>query len=169
MKQKTMSATTKGILIALVLIVINVIVYTFKLQENTVISLLGMGLYLAGIIWVCISYSNENNANVTFGNLFGYAFKSVATITVLSLVFTLLLVFVIDPNIKAEALRKAAISLETNKDLNEAQRQQAVKLTDKFFYAFMIGGSLLYYILLGLIFSLIGAAVAKKNPQPLTD
>jgi hypothetical protein len=43
--------------------------------------------------------------------------------------------------------------------------ETALGISEKFFLPFAIGGVLLSNVIIGAIASLIGAAVAKKNPQ----
>jgi hypothetical protein len=38
-------------------------------------------------------------------------------------------------------------------------------MMEKYFIPFAIGGALFMYLLIGVIASLIGAAIAKKNPE----
>ena len=42
---------------------------------------------------------------------------------------------------------------------------QGMALGKKFFLTFVIGGVILMYAILGAIASLLGAAIAKKNPK----
>jgi hypothetical protein len=60
----------------------------------------------------------------------------------------------------------ARTQMESDGKLSEAQIDQAIGMTQKFFIPFAIGGVVIGYLILGAIGSLIGAAIAKKNPQP---
>ena len=65
-----------------------------------------------------------------------------------------------------ETYRKA---MEDQGKLSDEQIDKAVEMVDKNFILFTAGGALFMYLILGLIGSLIGAAVTKKNPQTPFD
>jgi hypothetical protein len=51
------------------------------------------------------------------------------------------------------------------KNMSDDQIEQGIAFTKKFFTPLAIGGVLVSFLIMGVIGSLIGAAVAKKNPQ----
>ena len=63
------------------------------------------------------------------------------------------------------AMDEARKGMSEKKNLTTEQIDQAMGLMQKFFIPFAIGGALFVYLLVGLISSLIGAAIAKKNPE----
>jgi hypothetical protein len=166
--QKVMSSTTKGIILALIQIVLSVIMQLLitdfaKMQQFSWISYI---IIIGGLIWAALSYSKEMNANVTFGNLFAHGFKTTAVMTILVLAYTILSVTILFPEMKDKAMEVARTQMESDGKLSEAQIDQAIGMTQKFFIPFAIGGVVIGYLILGAIGSLIGAAIAKKNPQP---
>jgi hypothetical protein len=50
-------------------------------------------------------------------------------------------------------------------NMSDEDSEKAIEMTSKFMLPLAIGGILLAFIIIGAIASLIGAAVAKKNPQ----
>ena len=54
---------------------------------------------------------------------------------------------------------------KSNSNLSDEQREKALEMTGKFFNISVIGGGLFMNIIVGAVASLIGAAIAKKNPQ----
>ncbi len=56
--------------------------------------------------------------------------------------------------------------MEKGGTLSESDMEKGLEMTKKFFLPFAIGGSLVVYLILGTIGSLIGAAISKKNPNP---
>ena len=168
--QKVMSTTTKGVILALIQIVLSVVMQLLitdfsKMQKFSWISYV---IIIGGLIWAAISYSKEMNANVTFGNIFAHGFKTTAVMTILVLAYTILSVTVLFPEMKDKAMEVARTQMESDGKLSEAQIDQAIGMTQKFFIPFAIGGVVIGYLILGAIGSLIGAGVAKKNPQPAT-
>lgn len=163
-----MTPAIKGLIIGLVLIAVSVVMQLLitdleKLQKLNWVSFL---LIVAGIVWACFSYSKDMNGNVTFGNVFAHGFKTTAVLTIIMLAFTVLSFTILFPEMKDKAIELARTQMEAKGELSEAQIDQAVSMTEKFFMPFAIGGVLIAYLVMGAIASLIGAAIAKKNPNP---
>ena len=49
--------------------------------------------------------------------------------------------------------------------MTEEQMTQGLEMTRKFFMVFLIGGTLLGYLIFGALAALIGAAITKKQPN----
>jgi hypothetical protein len=104
------------------------------------------------------------NANVTFGNVFSHGFKTAAAVTAIMVVYTILSVKLIFPEVIDLAMREARSNLES-KNMSDDQIETALNFSKKFFIPLTAGGILLAFLITGVISSLIGAAVAKKNPE----
>jgi hypothetical protein len=168
MENKIMTPATKGLIIGLVLIAISVVMQLVivdleKMQKLNWVSFL---LILAGIVWACFGYAKEMNGNVTFGNVFAHGFKTTAVLTLIMLAYTVLSLTILFPEMKEKAIELARTQMEEQGKLSETQIDQAVSMTEKFFMPFAIGGVIITYLVMGAIASLIGAAIAKKNPEP---
>jgi amino acid transporter len=116
-----------------------------------------------GVIWSCINYGNQMNNSVTFGNVFAHGFKTSAVVTVISIIFTVIF-FLIFPEIKDKVFEVAREEMDKQPQLTDDQRDMVIETTKKFFFPIAIGSILLMYLIIGLIASLIGAAMTKKNP-----
>ena len=123
-------------------------------------ALISIGL----LIYFVMQYSNANSNNVTFGTLFGYGFKSTIIWALIMFVFMLLVLYVIFPDYKQKAIDVAMAQMDQQSNLSEDQKSTAMGFTEKFFNIFALGGTLIAYIVIGIIGSLLGAAIAKKNP-----
>jgi hypothetical protein len=119
-----------------------------------------------GAAWACFSYSKDMNGNVTFGNLFAHGFKTTAVFTIIMIIYTVLSLTVIFPEMKEKMLELAMKQAEAKGTMTEAQLEQARSMTEKFLMPFAIGGILVMYLAIGAIGSLLGATIAKKNPNP---
>ena len=169
MENKVMSAQIKGLIIGLVLIVISVVSQVLggdisKMRDYAWISYL---ILMGAIVWACFSYSHDMSGNVTFGSIFSHGFKTTAVMTILVLAYSILAFTVVFPDMKEKALEAARQQMESQGKLNDDQIEQALTMTRKFFIPFSIGGILIGYLFLGAIGSLIGAFIAKKNPNPV--
>lgn len=165
METKVTSPALKGTLIALILIVIGLATYFTGQTQNKAVGSIGMILYLVAIAYSTILYAKQNNGNVTFGNAFADGFKTSAAATALFVVYTFLAVKFIMPDLADLSLEQARKGMEEKNNLTPEQIEQSLAMVKKFFIPFAIGGALFIYLILGLIASLIGAAIAKKNPE----
>lgn len=164
MEKKVTSPVMKGLLIALILIIIGFVGRYANLQFEPWFAWVSYGLLIGGIIISCITYSNQMDHNVTFGNVFANGFKTTAVVTCLTILFMVILMLAM-PEMKEEMLENARTQAAKG-PATEEQVEQSMQIFNKMFWVFIIGGILLAYLFMGCIASLIGAAVAKKNPRP---
>jgi|SRR6266498_1906372 hypothetical protein len=165
MEQKVTSPVLKGVIITLLLIVFGLIIYFTGQMANKSISYLQYAILCIGIIWSCTSYAKQLNGNVTFGNVFGHGFKTTAVVAALLAVYTFIAVKFLFPDIVDKSIEMAKKEMESKGNLSEEQMQKALDIVRKFFVPLAIGTILFMFAIVGAISSLIGAAVAKKNPQ----
>lgn len=116
------------------------------------------------IIYFVVAYSNALHHNVTYGTLFGYGFRSTIIWTLIVVVFIAIFLYIF-PDYKEKFIEQMTLQLDQRSDLSESNRDTAISMTRKFFNISVIGGSLFTNMFIGTIASLIGAAVAKKNPS----
>jgi hypothetical protein len=165
METKVTSPGLKGALLALVLIVFSLVTYFAGLAANKSLSYVGLALFAGAIIWSCIMYAKQKNGNVTFGNTFADGFKTAAAATAISLVYTYLALKFIMPDMVDLQIEETRKGMEASKNATTEQINQTLSMMEKYFIPFAIGGALFMYLLIGVIASLIGAAIAKKNPE----
>jgi len=165
MENKVTTTVVKGLMLALVLVVLDLIAGFAHFKFATWFRWIPTLVFCGGIIWSCITYANQNNGNVTFGNVFADGFKTTAVATCITVIYTILSILVIFPETKDVAMDEARKQMEAKGNMPQETIDQAIEMTKKFFVPFAIGGALIGSIIVGAIASLIGAAIAKKNPQ----
>ena len=165
MKKKSSDVLSKGILIALILIVVDLIGGFAHLRMEKWFSWISTIILAAALITVSINYGKQKNNQVTYGNVFGYAFKIALVISLVIVVYSLLSSYVIFPEFRDQLLEKARADMEAKGGMTEEQIDAGMAITKKFIqpiplsiFAFL--GTLFF----GTIAALIGAAVTKKNP-----
>lgn len=164
METKVTSPATKGLILSLILVVIGLVVVYTGQSQNRALAFIPLCIFIAGIIWGCVNYSNQMGNNVTFGNVFGHGFKITATVIVIMAIYTALLFTVIKPELKDLALDQTRENL-AGKNMSDSDIENAVSMTKRLFLPFAIGGVILMYGIVGCIAALIGGGVAKKNPN----
>lgn len=165
MEQKKKSHIIKGVIIGLVLIIYTTSLYLTGQMMNQGLGYVSYLILIIGLIWSGVSFSKENNANVTFGNVFAHAFKTNAIVTLLVILWSFLSIKLIFPSMEDQMMDYTKKQLEKQPNISDDQINQSLEMMRKGFMVIMIGGAILGYAVLGAIGSLIAAAVAKKNPQ----
>jgi uncharacterized membrane protein YciS (DUF1049 family) len=160
---KIMSPQIKGLLIALVVIILHIAGYFTGIGFSTtwynwVVNL----VLLAAIIIACVHFANQKQGFVTFGNVFVHGFKISAVITIIMLVYTLLAFTVLFPDMKEKIFEMQAAQME-KQGLDDDKMEQATNAMKNFFWPITIGVTIFGTLIWGCIASLIGAAVAKKK------
>jgi hypothetical protein len=165
METKVTTPQIKGLIISLVLIIYGLIIYFVDGMKHQELQYVSYAIFIAGIIWACISYSKQLNANVTFGNLFAHGFKTTAVITVIVLVYTVLAFNFLFPDMVDKSIEISRQKMEATGKLTDSQIDQQLTMMKDHFTLFAVVGVIIGFAILGAVSSLIGAAVAKKKPQ----
>jgi len=163
--EKTVTSTiTKGLVISLILIVLALAVYFANIQVNGPTQWIGYAVFIGGVIWSIYSYGKQVDYNSTFGNYFAHGFKVSATVTAIMIIYIFIFI-VLFPDFKEKALDQAKVAMREKNNMTEEQMTQAIEWTRKFFMVFLVGGTLLGYLILGALAALVGAAITKKQPN----
>ena len=124
-----------------------------------------MVLLIAGLIYSCIHFAKQKEGNVTFGNVFAHGFKTTAAVIVIMVIYTVISLKLLFPDMVEMGLAQARVEMEKKGNLSESDIENGLQMVKKFFLPFAIGGIVFGFGILGAIGSLIGAGVAKKNPN----
>lgn len=163
-EKKVMTHVTKGLLVSGILIVLGVVAHFAGVENEGWYRWIPSILLFGAIIWACVYYSTQMNGQVTFGNVFLHGFKMTAVITVILILWTILSVTLIFPEIKEKAMEMARQQMEESGKLTDSEIDQRLGFTRKFFMIIVITTILFGTLIVGAIAALIGAAVAKKKP-----
>jgi hypothetical protein len=165
METKITTPVIKGIIISLILIVYSLVIYFTNQIGNQALSYLQMTIFLIGIIWSCIIYSKQMNANVTFGNLFSHGFKTAVTVIAIIVIYTVLSMTVLFPEMVDKGTQIARQKMEASGKLSDSQIDQQLDFYKDHALLLTLASVIIFMAIVGLIAALIGAAVAKKKPQ----
>ncbi|MCD6065015.1 MAG: hypothetical protein K0R82_2926 [Flavipsychrobacter sp.] len=155
-----------GLFTALALVVIGLVLHFAGLSSEKWTGWLQYGVFLVGILLNASAFSKANDHHITFGNAFSSGFKMTAIVTLIMIAWTLISLQIF-PEIKEMALDIARTEME-KQNMGEEQTDKAIKMWEDNFTVLTIGVVLLTFMFWGLVFSLLGAAVAKKKPQQPT-
>ena len=154
---------TKGLIIGLALSAVGISIQIIELYDQWIQYVI-TGLYFLSIISCCWLFSSEMKGNVTFGQIFSHGFKTAAIVILISIA-SFIITSLVMPELKENALNAAREAMEKDSRLTESNIQDAINMTNKFYYVFGIVGTIFGYGLTGVLGSLLGAVISKKNPQ----
>jgi len=167
-EKKPISSLIAGLLIAAVLIVYSCILYFMGMEQAGMHRWLQLLIILIGLIVFVNMYGNAKNNQVTFGNLFGYGFKTTAVLALIMILFTVIFLLLF-PDVKEKGFETARQQLEESGNRTQSEIDEAMEIGRKMFWPITIGSILLIYAIIGVISSLIGAAITKKKPVNPVD
>lgn len=121
-------------------------------------------IIIVGLVIAINRYGKANNNQVTFGELFQYGFKATTMIVLIFVAFLFILSF-ITPELKQKVLEATQLELEKQKNVTDEQVKTVTDGVNKYFWVILIGTTMFFFVLIGCIGSLIGAALAKKEPK----
>ena len=164
MDKQITSHILKGAILGGISILFSIIIYVFNLYTTQWLSWLSYAVLIGGIIYGNILFANQNNNDVTFGNIFAHGFKTTAVVIVITVLYTVLALYVLFPDMVDKIIEISRTEMAKNPKLTDEMIEQGITMTKKLFLPFAIAGAIFGTGFFGAIGSLIGAAVAKKNP-----
>ncbi len=164
MEKKPVTHFTAGIIIAAIMIVYSLILNFTGLMANQALGFVSYVILLAGIIYFVLQHANARDNTATFGNLFSFGFKTTAIATLILIAFQIIF-FLIFPEYKEKIADIARENMQKQGKATEEQIEQGMEMMKRFFWVGLIGGTLFFMLIIGLVASLIGAGIAKKSPN----
>lgn len=168
METNVISPAIKGALIAVLLIAFAVTIQLMgDFRTSQKYSWVQFAIIIVGVIWACITYTRQMAGAVTFGSVFAHGFKVTAIFTIIYIIFTILSIKFLFPDMVDKAMEITREKMESDpqaKD-NPERIEQGLAMVRKNFLVFAVLGVMVMDVLVGAIAALIGAAVAKKNPN----
>ncbi len=164
MEKKSSDYLGKGLMLALVLIVVDLIGGFAHLRFESWFKWISTIIAMVAIIVFCIQFGTRQVDGVTFGKVFGYGFRISLIVSAIMVVYNLLSMYVIFPELIDQILTKTRTDLQAAGKLTDDQIDNQIAMTKKF----MQPGILSIFIFLVTLFfntiaSLLGAAFAKKT------
>ena len=122
--------------------------------------------FFVGILLNAGAYSRANNNYVTFGSVFKSCFMAVLIVMVVRLAW----IPVSDhlfPHMKEQALASMREKMAKNPSANDEQVDMMTNMFTKFWGLIVIFGVVIGTLFMGAIYSVIAAAVVKKDGMPM--
>jgi drug/metabolite transporter (DMT)-like permease len=168
MEKKISSPVTVGIVLSLILVVFTVVTYLTGLYTQSWAQYAGLVILFVGVFWAVLNHGKEKNHEVTFGNLFAFGFKVAAVAACIVIIYSILSGYIF-PDMKDKFIEIAKQKALQNPNANAEQVEKGMEMFAKNYNLFIIIGIIFWYLIIGIVTSLIAAAVAKKNPAAPFD
>src|SRR5215203_721829 len=165
MEKKPMSPLIAGLLIAVAVILFSAIM-TFSSggSGNPNGGWISYAIIIVGLVFFINRYGKAIDYEANFGQYFSYGFKATTMIVLLSVVFLLILAFTM-PEMKQQVVEATRLELEKQKNVTDKEINTMMEMTNKYFWVILIGTSVFFFVLIGCVGSLLGAAITKKEPK----
>ena len=150
-----------GFLTALAMIIVNIVLYIAGLAFEPWAQWVSYIPFVIGIVMNAMAFSKANDEYVTFGNVFSSGFKASSIIALTMLVWSFIFMMIF-PEMKDKAMEMTRERM-AHQQVSDEQADQAIEMTKKYFTVFMVAGVIFGTLFFGAIFSLVGAAIAKKK------
>lgn len=133
-------------------------------MQNQQLGWLGTALMIIILSSFVILYGNSKSNTLGFGELFSFGFKSSAFSTIIILAFqvTYNLVF---PETQDKMIEITRQKMLEDPRVTEEAVEKGLEFVKNGYWPFLIGGTIFATLFSGLIASLAGAAITKKNPK----
>jgi hypothetical protein len=164
MEKKITSHSVKGLIIAALLIILDLVFQRpgFQIEERSQY-LLRAALVLVSIFISCIIFSKQSGGGLKFGDVFSHGFKTTAVIAFLLAIYIFIAVkYIYQPPTAEDIDTAAKLMAQQQNVMPQEAKRMAEEAAGK---RWIIYVSLSFFLTLlpGLFGSLAGAAVAKKN------
>lgn len=166
MEEQASSARTAlkyGILTSVAIIIYTTITNVSGQSQNKWLAMLSYGIMIVGIVLALKEYRENNKGYMSYGEGLGLGTLVSAILGFLASMFSMFYIKFIDTTISAQILEKARADMEAQ-GLDDAQIDNFMALSQKFSSpGIMFAAGVFGYLLTGFIFSLIIAAVLRRD------
>lgn len=162
MQQKFSSHIFKGCTIAVLYILYDVVITFTKINSYEWANFIAWAIIILGVAVAVQLFVKVATNNTTFAVLFSHGFKTAAVATCLIFIYTLVMVYIVNPQ---SIYDKAVLLMEQAKKNNQVITREVKQNTIKITRLITIAGIIMGTLVLGLIGAIIGAVSANKTMQ----
>lgn len=143
--------------------VYSTILYVAGLGGNRILASLSYAFLIVAIVLAMKEFREKNGGFISYGEGLGLGSLTSAVLGLLSSAFTIFYIQFIDPNLLTQGIDQMREELE-RKGMDDAQIEQALEVSQKFMSPGIMFVSVIFgYLIMGFIFSLIIAAIMRKE------
>lgn len=166
---KNLSATIKGLITGLIMILASYGIWLTKKDFENNLQYVVYAIYIAGILWSLVSFKNNSTAGKTFKSYFSEGFKCFIVVTLMMVAFTYVFVKM-NPSLKIEMAENYRKELVQKGNSTEAEINNLVGQAKQYFEIMLVSMAIFGYLVIGAIITAIASAFlgkAKTNNEIL--
>ena len=164
MEEKKINHFIAGGVVGGISILFTVILIVIDQMQNQKIGWIGTLLMVVVLAYLVMLYGNSKSNSLGFGELFSFGFKSSAFATIIILAFQVIYNLVY-PEMQDKMLEFTRQKMMEDSRVNDEAIEKGLEFVKKGYWPFLIGGTIFGNLFSGLIGSLLGATITKKNHQ----
>lgn len=163
MHKKPVSHLLAGSIIAGILILYTVVLMLTDQIANQKLGWISYFIMVLALVYFVREHGKSSDHILQFGQLFSYGFKASAFATILMLAFQVVFNLIF-PEMKEKMIEIAVEEMAKNPRVTDEALDMGIGIINKTFWPLVIAGTLFGTMVVGLIGSLLGAAITKKRP-----
>ncbi|MEP7279711.1 MAG: DUF4199 domain-containing protein [Bacteroidota bacterium] len=164
MERKITSRVTKGVIITGLIILADILLQKmYHPVPDGIRYLLRLVIVFAGILVACILYSKQSGGGLAFGDVFSHGFKTTALVAFFLALYTFIAIKWIYPPLSTADMNAAVKAIELQGNALHEEAVQLATQAAKNRWIIYVSLSIFASMVPGLIASLLGAALTKKN------
>ncbi|MEX2349356.1 MAG: DUF4199 domain-containing protein [Flavobacteriaceae bacterium] len=158
-------ATTYGMLLALLSILVLVVMYVGNIEKSWTISIISFGLTVLIFVYALKAYKHGNGYYLTLGEALKVGMATAAIGGVVAAIYAYIHYTFIYPEYIDTILDQARMEMsEQSQGMTEEQMEQAIGFTESFTTPFMMATfSLIGTLFFGFIISLVAGLIMKRE------
>ncbi len=143
------------------------LLYSTKLDGNLLLNLTGWGIFIGVMVMAMRKFKEGNEGYMSFGQGMGVGFFYTLITGIISSIFDIFYLTVVNPQELQDQLDQSMAILESNPNMTDEQLETSAELAQTFSHPVILFFIALFgAFIIGIIIALIVAAVIKKdNPE----
>ncbi len=165
---KHISATTKGLITGIIMIIASIGIYVVKGGFDNSLQYVAYFVYVAGIVWALYDFHKSNAENKNFKAYFSTGFKCFVAVTFLMVLFTFVFNLV-DPSLKEQMAANYRADLTKAGNYTPVEIDDKVKTAEDYFNIQITSRAIFGYLLIGTMVTVITSFLfsqQSKNQGP---
>lgn len=155
------NATYKGLITGLIMVAILLGIFYYKKSSENGLQYITYAVFVAGIVWTLVTYSNMDHVIRSFRNYFSQGFKCFIVVTLVMVSFTYIFLKS-DPSIKEERARNYRIYLEKQGNFTPTEIDQKVENEKKSFVTMSTSTTVFRYLVIGALVTTVASGILIK-------
>ncbi len=159
---KNLTATYKGLIVGILMIVVSFVIYLTKGNFENKLQYIVYSLYVGGIVWTMIDFKKRTTVVSRFKDFFAQGFKFFIVVTLLIVLFNIIFILM-HPELKDQMIALMQKDLAGAKDLVQNDIDNRIASARKMYLPAHIMGAIFGYLVIGALVSAVTAGFLSQK------